>query len=133
MIIMNNIKYDFNNLKIYAIRWDFNNNKPVLVNVMKYLDSEAFTEAVDKYNSVTNYEELYRWLSRELKNIFWGKSEFETKIKGLFSDNDVKIDIWSQLAPNIENIVDIVNKEFGLNYEKSLTKIKKDLSIIPYE
>lgn len=122
--------YNFEDLKIYAIKWDFNEDKPVFINVMKYLDSEAFTEAVNKYKSVTNYEELYRWISRELKIIFWGKSEYETEIKGLFSDKNIKIDIWSQLVPNIETIVDMVNTKFNLNYEKSLDKVKKDLSLI---
>jgi hypothetical protein len=133
---MNNIKYNFDYLTFYVINWSFNDNKPKYINIMPFLDSVAFSEAVDIYKSVTNYEELYRWVSRELKNVLMSRAEFELQVKGIVSDDNslFTLSAWEQVSPNMEMIVDYVNKEFNLNYDKSSAKkIKKDLSIIQYE
>ena len=123
--------YNFDNLKYYAIKWSFNEDKAEYINIMKYLDSVAFSEAVEKYNTVSTYEELYRWLSRELKYMFMSKSEHEMNISGLFGDNTEKIDIWTQIAPNMRTIVDMVNTGFGLNYpQPNVLKNEKCVSMI---
>lgn len=123
--------YNFDNLKYYAIEWSFNEDKPEYINIMEYLDSVAFSEAVEKYNTISNYEELYRWLSRELKYLFTSKAEHEMDIKGLFSDNRYTIDVWEQIAPNMRTIVDMVNAGFGLNYpQPNVLKNEKCATII---
>lgn len=124
-------KYNFDMLKYYAIEWSFNDDKPEYINIMEYLDSIAFSEAVEKYNTISNYEELYRWLSRELKYIFMSKAEHEMNISGVFGDNTLKIDIWTQIAPNMRTIVDMVNTGFGLNYpQPNVLKNEKCATII---
>lgn len=126
------LKNSFKDLHYYVIEWSFNDNKPVYINVIDYLDGEAFDEAINKYKSITNYAELYRWVSRELKYAFMSKAEHEMVINGILSNNDksFKIDVWEQLIPNLELIVDYINDSLGLNYVKSLDAVKKDLSPI---
>lgn len=128
---MNN--FNFEELSFYAIKWDGNNEKPKYINVLAYLDSLAFSEAVMKYKTITNYEELYRWVSRELKYIFFSHAQYEMRLSGLFDETLYKLDVWSQIVPNIDKIVDIVNDGFGLNFTKDLNKVKTDTAFIEYE
>lgn len=128
---MNN--FDFREISFYAIKWDGVNNKPKYINVLEYLDSLAFSEAVMKYKTITNYEELYRWVSRELKYIFFSHSQYEMRLSGLFDEELYKLDIWSQIVCNMDKIVDIVNNGFGLNFKKDLNKVRVETVFIEYD
>lgn len=129
---MSNMKNVFDNLHYYCILMDFNTEKPKYVDIMKFFEEDVLFECLNKYKSITNYEQLCRWVKLILKDCFMSKTEYEINISPVVK-NDVKskISIWDQVAPNVTIIADIINQGCGLGFEK--TPIKPEKLIIPIE
>ena len=48
---------------------------------------------------------------------YWSKSECEFFISDLHGNDYEKIDIWRQIEPNLNNIVDYINLKMDLKFE----------------
>ena len=56
-------------------------------------------------------EQFKEWLRKELMYHYWSKAECEIQVAGLFAKTDdefKKIDIWDQIQPNLDIMVDYI-------------------------
>lgn len=91
-----------------------------------YVLNENFsTRKIEKYNALAYWDdniikarkkmktkaELKEWLKREFMYRYWSKCECEIFVAGLFTKDPKdfqKIDIWTQLEPNLDIITDYI-------------------------
>ena len=109
-------------LEWYAFEYDWNKKELVRVNVL----GKRFIENIQKVikrDKINNYESLKSAIRRELIYYYWCKSEHEVMVTDLFprnyeefENNAVKIDIWYQLEPNLDRIVEYVIKEMNIKF-----------------
>lgn len=103
------------NLKWYAICEDFNHRG----NLEHYNVLEGLEEPIAKEiraGHISNRAELKKWLKAELMFNYWSKCEFEIVVGFLFSDKEHKIDVWYQLEPNLDRIVEYVEREMEIEW-----------------
>ena len=114
------------NLKWYCMDWDSNYNKPYAENVLAYIDKEDMIKKIkyngkkpDKYNSIKNWYELREYLKREFMYYLWSKAEHEILVNGLFDKAEYtqKIDVWAQIAPNLDEITNYVIAKMKLPFD----------------
>lgn len=110
----------------YVLNENFNEKKIEHFNIF---DSWTFSEAVK--NLLTNFitfEDFVEKLDKELKYAFWSKAEYEILIMGLFDEKAIKIDVYSQVKPNIKilanYIIDEHNKCIGESCWETPSNIK---------
>lgn len=94
-------------LEWYALREDFNSREVKHYNVLS-----GWEEDIKKARKkVKTREEFKAWLRREFMYYYWSKCEHEIQVAGLFAKEEKefkKIDIWYQLEPNLDRIVDYI-------------------------
>ena len=98
------------NLKWNVLRYDFNLKRIRPYNVLGYSFADELAKDIKKYK-IINREQLKEHLKKEFMYHYWSKSECEVAIGGLHSDfpKDVeKVDIWSQIEMNFDNIIDYI-------------------------
>lgn len=106
-------------LRWYAFEYDWNKKGVVRTNVLNTTLVEYAIKILQK-NKITKVEDFKEVLKGELMYYYWCKSEHEVMVSGLFPsnlDNAVKIDIWYQLEPNLDRIVEYVIRELDLKLE----------------
>lgn len=102
------------NLEFNAIVYDSNSK------CLKYTNVLGEDLKTDIIKGIRNGEIYNKWTLRDkvilyLKYHYWAKSEYEVLVTGLSSkDEPQKIDVWFQLQPNIEHIIDYIIKEMQL-------------------
>lgn len=99
-----------NKLEWYVLRNNFNTGKIESFNVLN-----NWEDRLKKIRKKTkNKEEFKEQVKREFMYYYWCKTEYEILVSGLFAksiDDFQKIDIWTQLEPNLNNIINyIINK-----------------------
>lgn len=94
------------NLKWYVLNYDFNDRKVKPYNVLGNWD-DKIRKARKKMKTRA---ELKEWLNKEFMYYYWSKSECETIMGGFFETPDEmeKVDIYTQLKPNLDVITDYV-------------------------
>lgn len=107
-------------LKWFVLRHDFNSNKIVMYNVLK--NWEEPLKANRKKKRFTDRDSLKEYLRKELMYYYWCKSEHEIAVGSLFVkdiEKDLtKIDIWTQLEPNLDNITDYIIATMNFKFNK---------------
>ena len=108
------------NLEWYAFEYDWNNKGLIRTNVL----GERFVEDIlkrIKRDKIDTYEKLKEGIKRELMYYYWSKAEHEVMVTDLFPRNyedfqeqAVKIDVWYQLEPNLDRIVEYVIKNLNI-------------------
>lgn len=99
-----------------------------------YVLNEDFnTRKIKQYNALAGWEddirkarkkcktktELQEWLKCEFMYHYWSKCECEIYVSGLFTKDPnefQKIDIWTQLEPNLDIITDYICKELNFKF-----------------
>ena len=108
----------------YVLNYDFNKGKAYNFNIF---NSMHFLEGlkriyIDLGCSFTNDKEQFKErLNSVLRYSFWCKTEYEIYVTDAFhnEDNEIsKIDVYSQVAPNIDILADYIIKN-----EQELIKI----------
>ena len=99
-----------NKLEWYVLRNNFNTGKIESFNVLN-----NWEDRLKKIRKKTkNKEEFKEQVKREFMYYYWCKTEYEILVSSLFAksiDDFQKIDIWTQLEPNLNNIINyIINK-----------------------
>lgn len=104
-------------LKWYTIRYDMNKKKIKYYNVLGGNFKEEIAKKIRK-KAITNLKELKHYIDVDFRYHFWCKCECELSIGQAFED-DVnkleKIDIYYQLEPNLDRIVEYINSAMKLN------------------
>lgn len=97
-------------LQWYVIKEDFSTRKIYMYNALK-----SWEECIKKARKKCETREDFKtWLRKELMYHYWSKAECEIQVGGLFAKEDKdfhKIDIWYQLEPNLDTMVDYIIKE----------------------
>lgn len=101
-------------MKWYVLNHDFNKDEIEAFNIF---NSSNFNEGVEKaLKNYTTFENFVNELDKVAMYSFWCKAEYEILCSGLVTKNDrvEKIDVYTQIKPNIEllawNIVSNYNK-----------------------
>ena len=102
------------NLEWYAFREDSNTRKLTRFNILNDYRVDEIMKRIKK-EKATTYEGIKSIIRRELMYYYWSKCEHEVLVSGLFDtdlDEAEKIDVWYQLEPNLDRIVEyfIANK-----------------------
>lgn len=65
-----------------------------------------FDKAIKEYGKTKDTEQFVKDVERALKYVYWGKSEYEVLVAGLFGEEERKVDIYEQVALNWDRFVD---------------------------
>jgi len=104
------------NLEWYVLRWDSNSKKVVNYNILEWRKEDIAKEV--RSGRVYNKSILREYLKTTLMYDYWSKTECEFFVSDLHSDECCeKVDIWRQIEPNLNNIVDYVNIKMDLKFE----------------
>lgn len=103
------------NLEWYVLRWDFNSKKVVNYNILQWRKEDIANEVRRK--SIYNKSILREYLKTTFMYDYWSKTKCEFYISDLHGDDYEKIDIWRQIEPNLNLIVEYVNSKMELGLE----------------
>lgn len=108
-------------MKWYVLNHDFNKNEIELFNIF---NSSKFNEGVEKLlKKYTTFSNFVDELNSLAMYCFWCKAEYEIICGGLFAKNDddfEKIDIYTQLKNNIEQLAIYILTEYNKKKRKKL-------------
>lgn len=111
------------NLKWYVLDYDFNSDAIIKFNIFNSSKfNDCVNELIKKYSNFTDFKEK---LKKDLMYCFWSKSEYEIVVGGLFAKEDkdlFKIDVYEQVLPNLDILVDYIINEVNKKKRKKLTK-----------
>lgn len=107
------IKYA--NLEWYVLCWDFNQNEVVNYNILAGFENDIAKEVRAKH--IYNKSILREYLKTQLMYHYWSKTEYEFYISDLHGNDYKKIDVWRQIEPNLDRIVEYVNTRMVLQFE----------------
>lgn len=99
-------------MKWYVLIEDFNKREIVPYNIF---NSSKFSDGIAKLLSegINGYDKFVEDLKNLCRYCFWCKAEYEVMIGGLFVENInelKKVDVYTQLEPNIELLADYILK-----------------------
>ena len=100
------------NLQWYVLEWDVNNKKIKPINILAGITEDLVREI--KSGRVHNKSILREYLKTVFVYYYWSKAEHEMIVSDLFSKYQEKIDVWKQIEPNLDLIVDYVNIKYDL-------------------
>lgn len=96
--------------KFNVLIWDTNTDRLTTYDVLPYFRKE-YKECRKKDKPVTR-EQWHQFVKSKGMYMFWSRCEYELIILPWPSKNkEVKIDVWQQIASNIDLIVDILMEE----------------------
>lgn len=101
-------------LEWYVLKWDINTNKVVNYNILEGLNNDIAKEV--RSGRVYDKSILRSYLKTEFMYSFWSKTEAEFYISDLHGDEYEKVDIWRQIEPNLDLIVDYINSKMDLKF-----------------
>lgn len=107
-------------LKWYALEHDFNKDEIKHFNIFGSANFGRWVEeAIKKYE---NYERFREDIRGALFYAFCSKVEYEMICKGLISthDNEVKIDVYEQVLPNLDILAKYILTEVNKKKRKKL-------------
>lgn len=108
------------NLEWYVLEHDFNSDQIRQFNIFDSLNFTKWLEvAVKKYE---NYGKFKEDLRGALFYAFGSKAEYEIICKGLVStkDNEFKIDVYTQVLPNLDILAKYILTEVNKKKRKKL-------------
>ena len=103
------------NLEWYVLRWDGSKKKVVNYNILQWLKEDIANEVRLKH--IYDKSILKEYLKTHFLYNYWSKTECEFYISDLHGDQYEKVDIWKQIEPNLNLIVDYVNNKMELNFK----------------
>lgn len=102
------------NLRWYVLDWDDNQNKVVSMNILDGLAEDLAREV--RSGRVHNKSILREYLKTYFIYYYYSRAEYEFIVSDLCNRNHEKIDIWKQIEPNLNNIVEYINIECDLKF-----------------
>ena len=96
-----------------AFRWDFNLDQICWFNIF---ECGYFYNSIIKLltKEELSYEEFSKEVKSELLFQYWSKCEYEVVVRDLIlNHNEKKIDVYDQVNPNLDKLVDYIIKVSG--------------------
>lgn len=103
---MKNKEKIIKNLEYYALVWDNNKKEVIPVNIFQNIRiQQDLNRICSKKLSKEEFKEEFK---SALKSTYWSRVEYELNVSEVFSKDEKyqKIDVWTQLEPNFDNLVD---------------------------
>lgn len=107
-------------LEYYALKLDFNTNKLQKINIFSESDAVEIKK-LRKVRKIQNRLDLKIWLKSRLMRQYWSRCEYEMIISPwprISRDEEIKIDIWTQLEPNLDVITDYVANTLNFRFKE---------------
>ena len=107
-------------LEWYALLIDFNSGNLEKVNVF-CKDDVTEIKKLRRNGKIQNRLDLKIWLKSRFMRQYWSRTEYEMIVSPwpkTSVDNDIKIDVWNQLEPNLDRITDYVISTLGFRFKK---------------
>lgn len=104
-------------LEYMAIMHDWNSHSLKYVNVLGNRLKDDIIKSI-KSGDIHDKDSLKKRVIVLLRYYYMSKTEYEVMVGDLFCKPEemFKIDVWYQLEPNIDHIIDYIIKELDLNY-----------------
>lgn len=104
-------------LEYMAIMHDWNSHSPKYVNVLGDRLKDDIIKLI-KSGDIHDRESLKKRVMVLLRYYYMSKAEYEVMVGDLFCKPEemFKVDVWYQLEPNIDHIIDHIIKEMNLGY-----------------
>lgn len=102
-------------LKWYVLRWDFNSKKVIDYNILQWRKEDIAKEV--RSGRVYNKSILREYLKTIFIYDYWSKTEYEFFVSDLHGNDYEKVDVWRQIEPNLNNIVEYVNTKMDLKFK----------------
>lgn len=102
-------------LEWYVLHWDFNKKKIVNLNIL----GDYFKKSLEielKAGHIYDKSILKEYLKTYFMYHYWSKTEYEFLVSDVHEDEYEKIDIWRQIEPNLNNIVEYINIKMDLKF-----------------
>lgn len=103
------------NLKWYVLRWDANSKKVINYNILEWR-KEAIANEI-RLKHIHDKNTLHEYLKKQFRYSYWSKAECEFFVSDLQGNDYEKIDMWRQIEPNLDRIVEYINREMDLKFE----------------
>lgn len=100
------------NLEWYVLQWDSSKKKVVNSNILINRAEDIAKEV--RSGRVQNKSILKEYLKTALMYDYWSKTECEFFVSDLCGMEYEKVDMWRQIEPNLDKIVDYVNSKMDL-------------------
>lgn len=109
-------------MKFYALNYDWNKKKLYQFNIFDNIYfNEEIKKAIQDYNDNYNYNVFKETIRRKLQYCFWCKREYELFIGDAFDenlDNYEKVDVYSQVLPNLDILCNYILDNRNIIVEK---------------
>lgn len=102
------------NLRWYVLQWDHNQNKVTSLNILE--DSVEDLAGEVRSGRVHNKSTLREYLKTYFIYYYYSRAEYEFIVSDLCKRHSEKIDIWKQIEPNLNTIVEYINMECDLKF-----------------
>lgn len=101
------------NLEFYALVWDSNKKEVTPINIFQNIRIQQDLKRI--CSKKLSKEEFKEEFKSALKSTYWSRVEYELNVSEVFSKDEKyqKIDVWTQLEPNLRSIVNYI-KTTGL-------------------
>ncbi len=103
------------NLEWNVLRWDDSKKKVINYDIFTGMAEDIAREV--RLGHIYDKSILREYLKTRFIYDYWSKTECEFLISGLYGDECEKVDIWRQIEPNLNKIVDYVNERMDLKFK----------------
>jgi len=103
-------------LEWYALKYDTNKKRIVNYNILSDELAKSIIKQMQK-KEIHNLEDLKSCINNWMLYYYWTKSEFELAVTNLYDknlENAEKVDIYSQVKPNLDRIAEYINNVMDL-------------------
>lgn len=108
------MKIKRSNLTWYVLQWDHNKKKLTNLNILNGLAEELAREV--RSGRIYNKSILREYLKTHFMYNYYSRAEYEVFVSDLLKKDYEKIDIWRQIEPNLDKIVEYVNLKCDLKF-----------------
>lgn len=103
------------NLEWYVLRWNSNAKEVVNYNILQWRKEDIANEV--RHKRIYDKDTLQKYLKKVFMYEYWSKTECEFYISDLHGNDYEKIDIWRQIEPNLDRIVEYINSKMELEFK----------------
>ena len=113
-------------LEWYVLNHDSNADKIKHYNIFHTNSTQEIADRIKK-QKITTYEQFKESMKREFMYHYWSKTECEILVSGLFNQSkQEKIDIWYQIEPNLDRILEYIIKEMAIDFNVLKERVAKN-------
>ena len=110
------------NLIWYAFMQEPNSSNLYYINVLGTDFAEDILKRLKSKNKnihISSYTDLKEVVKAELMSKYWSRCEYEILVTNwIGKEMEQKIDVWFQLEPNLDRIVDYIMQQLRIEFEE---------------